>query len=274
MALNLDLLAKAYFYWDEPVDYKLKDGKFLKIYPVQLPQSEAFLSACDVLAIDKNSTSDVRVIQMSYLEFIITASKADVQIAAKLNLLLAMCLHIEKPLVGTDEKGRYVIFDKANSLVIHAKQFEDIRRIIMYQNILHYDDSYVDADLKKAMQETDELKNKNIVIPSVERKMAIITSHCGLSKLDQQKMTYRAHCVLFEEVCGEVEFTTVRPIALYGGQKIDHWIYKEKKGRFDGYIMEAGTYTGKFGADYNSIPENYTDANSNAMESLYSQFNK
>lgn len=158
--------------------------------------------------------------------------------------------------------------------MIHAKQFEDIRRIIMYQNILHYDDSYVDADLKKAMQETDELKNKNIVVPSVERKMAIITSHCGLSKLDQQKMTYRAHCVLFEEVCGEVEFTTVRPIALYGGQKIDHWIYKEKKGRFDGYIMEAGAYTGKFGADYNSIPENYTDANSNAMESLYSQFNK
>lgn len=274
MALNLDLLEKAYFYWDEPVDYKLKDGKFLKIYPVQLSQSVAFLSACDVLAIDKNSMSDVRIIQMSYLEFIITAAQADAQVAMKLNLILSLCLHMEKPLVGTDEKGRYVIFDRSNSLVIYAKQFEDIRRIIMYQNILHYDDSYIDADLKKAMQETDELKNKNIVVPSVERKMAIITSHCGLSKLDQLKMTYRAHCVLFEEVCGEVEFTTVRPIALYNDQKIDHWIYKEKKGRFDGYIMKASTYTGKFGTDYNSLPENYTVANSNAMENLYSQFSK
>ena len=70
-----------------------------------------------------------------------------------------------------------MIADDEADVLINSRQFEDIRRIIMYQNVLHYDDSYVDSDLKKAMEETDALKHTGTELTSVERKMAIITAH-------------------------------------------------------------------------------------------------
>ena len=48
-------------------------------------------------------------------------------------------------------------------------------------------------------------------------------------KKDLQEMSFRSFTLLFNEVCGEVDFTTVRPISMFGGKEIDHWIFKKKK---------------------------------------------
>lgn len=101
----------------------------------------------------------------------------------------------------------------------------------------------------------DELKNKGIEIPTLERKMAIITAHSGISKKEQMEMTYRSHTLLFEEVYGEVEFTTIRPIALYSGSgdKLDHWIFKKKKDKMEGYITNVDKYAQSMGSDKNAV---------------------
>ena len=119
----------------------------------------------------------------------------------------------------------------------------------MYQNVPGYDDSYINPDLKKAMEETNAMKNKGVELPNIERRMAIVTAHCGISKKEQMEMTMRSHMLLFNEVAGEVEFTTIRPIALFGGKgnEIPHWIYQPKKDKFDGYISEVSKIKGKFG---------------------------
>ena len=272
MKLDLDFYRKAYFYFDKPVDYTIQD-KTVKIYPIMVEDSEVFMSSVNLLMIDKNSSPSVDIIQMSYLEFIYTILfQDDTNIDRFLNIL-KYCLHITSPYAGFDENKKPYLLDKNSNILICAKDFENIRRLILYQNLLHYDDEYVNPELKAMMNEIDELKNKGIDSPTVERKIAIITAHCGLSKREQMQMTYRSHSLLFEEVYGEVEYTTLRPIALFGGNgdKIDNWIYKKKKNKFDGYITDTDKYSASMGGKYHAVQSTNTNRG-DVLSQQYEQF--
>lgn len=271
MSIDLDILARTYFYFDEPVDYKLENYN-LKILPITVRQSEIFLSSINLFSIDKNSTPSVEIIQMSYLQFIldvlIPKNKDNLQ---KFINLLVLCLNMKKPIVKREKNNKPILIDGNNGYTINSLQFEDIRRIILYQNLVGFDDSYINPDLKKAMEETDELKNKNVDYPNLERKIAIITSHTGLSKKEQLNMTYRSHTMLFEEVYREVEFTTSRPIALLGNNedKIEPWILKKKKSKMECYITQVDKYAQSMGSNQYAIK----NANGQTSSQFLQQFN-
>lgn len=268
--LNLDLYRKAYFYFDLPVEYIIKD-KSLFIYPIAVKDSEIFLSSTSVLSIDKNASDSVEIIQMSYLAFIYNVLFQDEINISKFANILKYCLHVEKPYIGFDDNSRPYL--KINDdFSIGPKDFDNIRRIIMYQNLVHYDDEYINPEIKKMMAEVDAVKNAGVELPTIERRMAIITAHCGISKQEQMNMTYRSHSLLFEEVYGEVEFETTRPILLYAGKgnEIDHWIYKKKKDKFDGYVVDADNYAQSMGSDKNAIK---STVNTGYGDKLSQQFN-
>ena len=44
MKINIDFDKRAYFYFDKPVDYPIKE-KLIKIYPIMVEDSEIFLSS-------------------------------------------------------------------------------------------------------------------------------------------------------------------------------------------------------------------------------------
>lgn len=270
--LNIELYKKAYFYFDKPAEYQLKDKKIVYIYPIAVKDSEIFLSSMSVIGIDKNSSDSVEIIQMSYLDFIYKILFQDEINIDKFSNVLKYCLHINKFAIGYDDNDKPYLNDIESGIVIKYKDFENIRRIILYQNILRYDDEYVNPEIKQMMAEVDAVKNVGIDPPSIERKMAIITAHCGISKQEQMTMTYRSHCLLFEEVYGEVEFTTVRPIMLYAGKgnEIDHWIYKKKKNKYDGYMIDSEAYASKIGANQSSIK---STSDVQYGENLTQQFN-
>ncbi len=272
MKIDIDFYKKAYFYFDKPVDYQIKD-KLIKIYPVAVEDSEVFLSSMNVLMVDKNSSPSVEIIQMSYLEFIYKVLFQDRTNIDRFVNILKYCLHINSPYIGFDENNKPYLVDKENDILIGPKDFENIKRLILYQNLIHYDDEYINPELKAAMSEVDELRNKGIDSPTIERRIAIITAHCGLSKQEQLKMTYRSHSLLFEEVYGEVEYTTLRPVALFGGNsdKIDNWIYKKKKDKFDGYVTDAEKYSASMGGKYNAIQSTNTNRG-DILSQQYEQF--
>ena len=68
--VNIDLLQRAYFTFDKPVPYTIKD-KVLTANPIKLDQAETFLASIDILQHDKNSSPSVEIIQMSYLEYLV-----------------------------------------------------------------------------------------------------------------------------------------------------------------------------------------------------------
>ena len=269
--IHLDILSRTYFYLDEPVDYKLTE-KTIQIYPVTVKQSEFFLSSVGLLSVDKNAMPSVEIIQMSYLQFILDI----LLLQDKDNLqrfvnVLSLCLQMKDPRVKRSETGKPILIEGEGEYSINGQQFEDIRRIILYQNLIHFDDGYINPDLKQVMNEMNELKNKKLDNPTLERKMAIVTAHTGLSKKEQMDMTYRSHSLLFEEVCGEVEFTTIRPIALFGGSgdKIDHWIFRKKKDKMENYITNVDKYAQSMGGDKNAIKS----ANGQLGNQYLQQFN-
>lgn len=269
--LDLDLYRKAFFYFDLPAEYKIGD-KILHIYPISVKDSEVFLSSMSVISIDKNAVDSVEIIQMSYLDFVYKVLFQDVVNVSKFLNILKYCLHINKPFVGYTEQNRPYLRDNETGLEIKAKDFENIRRIILYQNLIHYDDEYINPDIKKMMSEVDAVKGVGVEQPTIERKMAIITAHCGISKQEQMDMTFRSHSLLFEEVYGEVEFETTRPIMMYAGKgnEIDHWIYRKKKGKFDGYMTDTDRYAQTMGADKNAIK---ATSNTDIGENLSQQYN-
>lgn len=273
MTLDLEYIRDVYFAFDEPVPYTVSDKKEILIKPILLKDSMLFLTSCDLLTVDKNSLPSAEIISMSYLEFLFKCLIKDESSLQKLINILVLCLGIKTPRIVKDEFGKLYLIDTDLDIKITGRQFEDIRRIILYQNIPHYDDSYISPDLKKAMDETDLLKNKDKEVPTLERKMAIITAHCGIAKKDQMEMTLRAHTMLFEEVCGEVEFTTTRPIAMLSKEsasKMDHWIYKRKKDKLEGYVTDINQYHKSMGGERSVKTASDTGRGSN-LDRMYSE---
>lgn len=277
MAVDLNYLAKAYFYFDEPVPYKLDDEHTIYINPISVRDSQFFLDSVDLLTVDKNSLPDPVIIQMSYLQFILDVllqgdmKKINMQ---KMQNLLILCLNMKHPVAYKNEKGKPYLVEGNNEYQITHKQFDDIKRIILYQNIPHFDDTYINPEAKAAMNQIDILKSQDYEDMTIERKMAIIMSHTGVLKKDQLDMTYRSHCLLYEEVCGEVEFITTRPVALFGGKgkELPHWIYRKKKNKFNDYFISDKAYHKSMGGDGNITPT--ITKSPNPYEQQYNNFKK
>lgn len=254
MAIDIEVLEKGYFYFDKPVPYKLSDTTHVDIMPISVYNSEVFLSSCDILQIDKNALNSVEIIQMSYLDFLLKVmlpTDKSGLLLDKLSNIFRLCLGMKTWKLKVREKQKLSIVAPDDSFEITGKQFDDIKRIILYQNVPHYDDTYIDPDLKKMMGEVDRLKSQGISTPNLERRMAIITAHCGVDKQILMQYTMRSLQLLFEECAGEVEFTTLRPIMLYAGKakELEHWIYKKKKDRLDGYVTSVESYNKSMGGD-------------------------
>lgn len=243
--IDIKLYERTYFYWDRPIDYVVDNSHVLQIYPILLPDSEIFMSCAELLAVDKNGIADTDVISMSYLQFMSERLLVDETAILRFAMICKLCFR-KQFTIDKDEYNRYrlISLEDNDDIVISAKKFDDIRTLILHQNLIDYDDDYTDPELKLALAETDKLRGQNIADISIERKMAIITSHTGISKQQQMEMSLRSHSVLFREVCGEVEFDNTWLVALYAGEtkNLDHWIFRKKHGRLDGYIMSADDF--------------------------------
>ena len=257
MSVDIELLKLAYFALDEPVPYKLKTGQEILIKPIMVKDSMLFMASVDVLKIDKNSLGSVEAIQASYLKFLqkMIFPSNDIMVQKFLNIL-DLCLELKGIYLCNDEMERTFI-QTESGIVISAKEFDDITKIILYQNLPDYDDKYINPDIKKSMQEVDRLKNKDYETPDFERQMGIIESHTGILKEQLLKKTWRSFQILFREVCGEIEFYTTRPaaIAVGAGDKVDHYIFKKRKDKFDGYFVDMDKFSHEVtGQDADKIP--------------------
>lgn len=268
--IDIDFLSKVYFWFDLPVPYKLEKDKEIFIYPIEVKDSEVFLSSIDIISIDKNSLNDPKYISMSYLDFLFSAfifgddKNLSELSKIKLAFLLSKCLKWEdetdiKIIVDNKNKGKIIY----KNYEIKSKQFEDIRRIILYQNLIDFDDSYVNPDVKEAINELEKVKFQNIEIPNIERRMAIIAAHTGILKTVQMGMTYRSHTALFKEVYGEVDYSTIRTAALVGNMfskkknEIEDWIYKKKQDKYSKYFTSQEKYSESMGGSKSIRPESF-----------------
>lgn len=277
MSVDIELLKAAYFAIDEPVPYKLKTGQEILVKPIMVKDGLLFMASVDVLKIDKNSLGSVEAIQMSYLRFLqeMIFPSSEMMVQKFLNVM-DLCLGLKGIYLCNDEMKRAFI-QTEDGTIITAKEFDDLAKIILFQNLPDYDDAYINPEVRKSMEEVDRLKNKDYESPSFERQIGIIESHTGILKEQLLKKTWRSFQILFREVCGEIEFYTTRSaaIAVGAGDKVDHYIFKKKKNKFDGYFVDPDAFNKSIGGKGQSSIRTVVGADSTAQYAdVLSQLNK
>ena len=251
-----------------PVPFKLKDGEVV-IHPVLVKDANRYDYAKQILLIDKNKTNDINVLQMSDLEYLLTlclqgddGEKELVQ--SQLGILLSLCLHEENIVFGIDgqlirENNRPLIVICDDNRMIKAKitpkEFDTIKKIILFQNDKDYDDTEYSADMQEQIELWIKVKNQHSKssghIPTLEEKKALLMAKNGMTEEQINNIRYRLFEVMAHSAISSDEY--IGEMIIKGSYKydvkenIEHPIYREKKSLYEQAFVDADSFASGMG---------------------------
>jgi len=145
---------EVYFTFDQPVPYKS-----LKIHPVMMKDFIWFNMLVDCLTIDKNSIPNVKVIQMSYLEYLFESDSEENKNIAKLDALLKLVLKDDIVIsYGMNENKKPMI--KIGDDLFDGNDFENIKEIICLYNDVELVDDMIEKSIRDNIKEAERLRMK------------------------------------------------------------------------------------------------------------------
>lgn len=248
MIQDVKQFIEPYVTFDKPIPYK-----GLLIYPIRMKDIYEFLFSYDVLTIEKNKIPDVEVIQMSYLNFIMTKLITDNTEfnkdftvgniwVYKFSEIMRLCFQIEPhELMVIEDEGKISL--KIKDVVVNAQDFEDIKRIIMYQNIVEYDDTTMNEDFKKVVEDYYKIKNKGIVSPTIECKINTLISNTNYTAIEINELTYRKFDQCFKIIVDKIDYIVNAMAKIQGSNApLEHWVYKSDKQKYSEIFSEANNF--------------------------------
>ena len=140
------------------------------------------------------------------------------------------------------------IFDERTAIKITAEDFDEIIRIILYQNVLDYTDRYIDPDVRRAVNEYYRLKNKDAKIVPLEHKITCVQLKTGMTKGAIGDLTIRNFYQLFDTLVDESDYIAAKTAEFNGVQfksPIEHWAYKARKDRYAEAFSDADAFVDK-----------------------------
>lgn len=257
--ISEEILLNRYIPFGIPVPYKGWNIKPIKICDLSLVGD-----VIGLLEVDKNTLGTVEFITMSNLKFVLLMAGTDNRYVEQLEVLLRLALGIpnnetievvannteEYLLIGEvigEIKG-HLILDDSKAKKITAEDFDEIKRIILYQNVLDYSDKYVDPDVKKMANEYYRVKNKNAPNISLEHKVVCVQMKTGMSLEAIGDLTIRHFLQLFNLIVEESEYSTNRLAESMGckfKKPLEHWAYKERKDKYAEAFCDADAFIDK-----------------------------
>lgn len=218
MAIDYEHLKRTYFQFDKPCPYRLRTKNEILIYPIMIEDYPMYETTKIIMEINKNETNDIKIIQMSYLEYlvdVIFAQSPDSSIY--LGEFLRLILHEENITLDRDNgKICVAILDNVEDelyykYIITSKELEEIAKLSFHQNDPNFDDTYYSPEIKQAMSDYYRLKYGNGNTPSFEKQRAYVTSQTGILNHEISKMTYRNFVLVFKS-CVDSEMYITRNI--------------------------------------------------------------
>lgn len=215
-----------------------------------------------VFDIDKNRLGDIDIIQMSYLSFLLGLIEVNVQAKIDFLWLIRQILHINydenlrnkdfaphEILVKTNEDGSQhciingweiafeVIGKKTRvyfgDVKLNSSQFDEFRRVVLYQNLNGFDDTPMSDDVRKVVNQYYALKNKGVKPPTLEDKMLAIISGSNETRETIKSMPCRQFERLFHIIVDKTDYEVTMPLMPHlKNPNIDHWIYKKEKDKW------------------------------------------
>lgn len=258
--------------YDEPVEY---EG--LKVYAIRVKDWLRFISAYDILTIDKTQIPDIEVIQMSYLQFMMRLVITDNTFKDMFITILDLCFHVRY-----DESFRNKDFDKnevlsfsdeetgANAIyingynvyffienktrvsiyidgyLINATQFNDIIKIIQFQNFYDFDDTVLSDDVRKVIEQYYAIKNKGKQLPTLDTKIISVMSKLSYTKDEIKEMDYRTFNKIFTMMLEDEDYNISHLYKVQGADiNVEHWVYKEDKPKYSEVFSNADEFRRK-----------------------------
>lgn len=251
MATDIEYLQRKYFYKGKPVPYKLKCGVEIMIYPVMVEDGDIFENSYDILTFNKSEIPIPEIIQMSYLQFLIEIMLREDVNQYKLHDIFSICLKEEDIRFGIENNKSILIIcenDRVKAKINH-KDFDEIKKIILYQNIKDYDDSYISKDMRNIINEYYRATNSNIEPLTLEDKMAFLGNEANLLTEEMLKMTYREFNNRFNWAVDKMDYQINRTAEMSGNvkfdKKLEHLIYKRKKNKYEQFFTDKDAFTNK-----------------------------
>ena len=187
---NRDFYENNYFEMGIPVPFKLKGGE-VTIHPVLVKDANKYDYAKQILLIDKNKTNDIEVLQMSNLEYLLNLCLQEEIIQTQLAMLLSLCLHedyvsyktMDGQLIRENNRPLIVICEADGTIKakITPKEFDVIKKIILFQNDKDYDDTEYSAEMQEQIELWIKVKNQRAKssghIPTLEEKKQLKKRH-------------------------------------------------------------------------------------------------
>lgn len=87
-----------------------------------------------------------------------------------------------------------------DNVKITKKDFDELRKVVCFQNMPDYDDEYIDPELKAELEEAARLRNPNNVQPSLEKQECCIISSTGYTFETIKLITIRKLVMLLRTI--------------------------------------------------------------------------
>lgn len=229
---------------DIPIEYK-----GLKIYPVRMNNYFKFQTCSSILTINKNKIPDPKVISMSYLDFIFhlitnsdTQELKDVYRYCFVALLsLTMPENEFESLV--DKNGKYYL--KSNEIIYDKKDFDNIKKIIIMQNMPDYDDTYIDPKVEEVLSEAQNFLNRNKKkMGTLEDQKICVMISTSLKWEDINNLTIRKFIKTLQRVDYKLHYEIYKTASLSGmvefKKEIDHWMTEIRNEKYADVIVDYG----------------------------------
>lgn len=164
--------------WNEPTEFK-----GIKLYPITMKDSIEFSKCAGILTQRKNQIPDARVIAMSYLDFLFACDNKDHEVRNALEKLLGLVLK--------NQIFEFIITELGHGIRVYPNQqidsyyididaydFEDIRKIILNQNLIEYNDEMISKEFQKELDKARKFVDKHSK-EQLAIKELIVAYHCA-----------------------------------------------------------------------------------------------
>lgn len=217
-------------FYDKPVKYKR-----LEIYPVLMNDYLPFHLYVQSLLLDKNSTPNVKVISMTYLEFLyyLVNEAPNLPYLYMLKELLKMVLHNNDDndyYFGTDEKGKALLKIKGETYT--STDFDNIVDIIFKQNGIEHIDDSIQKEVRDAMDKAMDYKMQQNAYKmcSLEEQMICVLISTSMKLEDIYNLTIRKFSKILERVDYKLHYQIYKSAEMSGmvsfkdGNPFKHWM--------------------------------------------------
>ena len=255
MVENIEKLYSTQFLWDEPVEYK-----GITLFPVTCKDIQDFYSCVNCILYDPlRYNSVISTLPRLYFLTDILNHQDDAEYIMQNEFLFAMFICFQKLLklvLGesqdfnfAENKGKWYLqiikhIDGADdiSIDIRAKDFDELRAIILHQNGVEYDDTFIHADIRKWLEEQESRDNTQY--STIEDYLNAFISVAHWKPQEVKELSLRRFNGIIDKFLSHDTYNLQMTASMSGlvsfKGKINHWLTTNKKNQiYEKYFKEV-----------------------------------